>query len=101
MRRFLTFAAVALLAVLGGGATCSPSAPDAEVTAERAIEIARPHVTFEIASERTERATDEGRPVWKVTFRGRPSSPDLPELSALLIVFVDRRSGEVVSIAQS
>ena len=101
MRRFLPFAAVALAALLGAGATCSPSAPDTEVTAERAIAIARPHVTFEVASVRTDRVTEEGRPVWKVTFRGQPASPSMPELSPLVIVYVDRRTGEVVSIAKS
>lgn len=101
MQRVLTVAAIAVLALLSGGATCSPSAPETELTSERAIEIARPHVTFEVASVRAEKAVEENRPVWKITFRGRPASPALPELSPLLIVFVDRRTGEVISIAKS
>lgn len=101
MQRVLACASIAVLALLSGGATCSPSAPDTDLTAERAIAIARPHVTFEVASVRTDRVTEEGRPVWKVTFRGQPASPSMPELSPLVIVYVDRRTGEVVSVAKS
>jgi hypothetical protein len=50
---------------------------------------------------RAERATDQARPVWRVTFEGKPYGPDLPGLYPTLIVLVHRESGEIVSIAKT
>ena len=80
-------------------ATCGPVA--GEVTRERAIAIAQPQAGFSVVSTEAERGTDEGRPVWRVTFRGPPASPQLPELRPFVMVVIDRRTGEVVSVAKS
>lgn len=80
--------------------TCPGPSPVPEISRERAIEIAQPHVSFQPESIDAERATSAGRAVWRVTFRGRlPGQP--PGLFETIIVDVDRRSGEVVSIART
>lgn len=99
MRRIAAAIALACAGLTGTAATCS-TAPS-EITAERAIAIARSHVTFEPASTDARRITDEGRRVWRVTFQGKPFSPDHPLLRPILVVLVDRRSGEVTSVAKS
>ena len=93
-------AILCLAAVFSLAATCAGPSPAAEISRERAIEIARPHVSFQPDSVEAERATSAGRAVWRVTFRGRlPGQP--PLLFETMIVEVDRYSGEVVSIARS
>lgn len=97
MRHHVAILCVA--AVCSLAATC-PGPSQAEISRERAIEIARPHVSFEPDSVEAERATSAGRPVWRVTFRGRlPGQP--PPLFETIVVEVDRHTGEVVSIARS
>lgn len=88
-----------LLACAGLGATC-PS-PAAEITSERAVAIARAQVTFEPVTIDVDKASDGGQPVWRVTFRGNPASPDHPELRPITIVLINRRTGEVLSVAKS
>lgn len=90
-----------LLALVGLAATCGEPPRDVEITADRAIEIAKAQATFPVDTVRAERATEQGRPVWRVTLRGRPASPDMPEIRPILIVDVDRRTGDIVSIARS
>lgn len=90
--------AVLLLAVTSLAATC-PS-PAAEISRDRAIDIARPHATFAIVSIEAARTTEDGRAVWRVTLQGAPMAPGSP-LRPTVIVYVDRHSGEVVSIAKS
>ena len=88
-------AAAAVLAV-----ACPGPASVSEISRERAIEIAQPHVSFQPESVEAERVTSAGRAVWRVTFRGRlPGQP--PGLFETAIIEVDRRSGEVVSIART
>ena len=72
----------------------------AEITREQAIEIVRPQVKFEPKSIEAVAEEDEGRPVWRVTFRGRPPGPEhaMGEFQEFL---VDRRTGEIVSLAMS
>ncbi|MGH2628056.1 MAG: PepSY domain-containing protein [Anaerolineales bacterium] len=67
---------------------------------EQAIEIARQRLDFEAKSVEAVRATDEGRPVWRVTFRGEDIGPARP-MGEVLIVLVDRKTGEVVSVGMS
>jgi len=71
-----------------------------EVSRERAIEIARQHLDFAARSTEAVRATDEGRPVWQVTFRGEPIGPQRP-IGEVLIVLVHRETGEVVSVGMT
>ncbi len=99
MRRPSRVSVLAFLALLSVAATCTSRAP--EITSERAVAIARTQVPFEPASIETERVTDEGQRVWRVTFRGTPASPDHPLLRPVVIVLIDRRTGEVRSVAKS
>src|SRR5262245_53634432 len=71
-----------------------------EISRERAIEIARAQVKFQPKSTEAVKTTENGRAVWRVTFRGEPISKDRP-FSELIIVVLDRASAEIVSIAQS
>lgn len=99
MNRCLSGVLLMLLAFAGLGVTC-PS-PSSEITRERAIAIAQADVSFNIVSVKAERAVDDGRRVWRVTFQGPPVSPDHPLLHPILIVLVDARTGEIVSVAKS
>jgi hypothetical protein len=74
--------------------------PKSEISRERAIEIGRTHVKFQPKSITAEKTTDSGRPVWRVTFRGEPVSQVHP-MGEVFIVIVDRKTGEIVSVAQS
>lgn len=69
-----------------------------EIDRERAIEIAREHVSFEPQSVEAEKSQESGRPIWRVTFR-RSAGPH--PMGGIMIVDIDRRTGEVVGLAQS
>ena len=85
----------------GSGDEAAPAATHrAEITRERAIELARPHVSFEPRSIDAVAAEEEGRPVWRVTFRGRPPGPD-HAMGEFQEIVVDRRTGEIVALAMS
>ena len=91
----ICLAPIALVAV-----TCPAEPVESEVTREQAIEIARQAVSFQPDSVDAVLSTSAERPVWRVTFRGR--RPGQPEgLFEMIIVEVDPRSGEVVSIART
>ena len=95
IRRSLLLFLAALVAL---GMTCPSLAK--EISRERAIEIARPHVSFQPDSVAAERTASGTRRVWRVTFRGRlPGQP--PGLFETAIVEIDRSSGEVVSIGRT
>ena len=86
-------------AVLSLAATC-PDPSQTDISRERAIEIARPHVSFEPDGIDAVAVTSAGRAVWRVTFRGRlPGQP--PGLFETAVIEIDRRTGEVVSIART
>jgi hypothetical protein len=71
-----------------------------EISRDRAIEIARQQISFQPDNTEAVRATSNGRPVWRVTFRGRlPGQP--PGLFETAIVDVDRTNGQIVSIART
>ena len=73
---------------------------EAEITRDRAIEIARQQIAFQPDSTEATRTTSNGKRVWRVTFRGRlPGQP--PGLFETAIVEVDRSSGEIVSVART
>lgn len=93
------FAVLFVVALVSLAAKCADFS-QAEISRERAIEIAQPHVSFQPDSIEAERATSAGRAVWRVTFRGRlPGQP--PGLFETIVVEVDRQSGEIVSIART
>lgn len=97
-RSFLAFF-IAVLGLTGPGATCSTRPP--EIARERAVAIAQPLVSFEASSIDAQKAIEDGRRVWRVTFRGKPVSPDHPLLRPIIIVLVDSRTGEVIGVSKN
>jgi hypothetical protein len=96
MRRRI--AGLLLSALLATGATCAPH--HGEISRDQAIAAARQQARFEpVASEAT-RDVEDGRAVWRVTLKGPPLAPDQPLLFGSLLVILDRRTGEVVSVAR-
>ena len=78
---------------------CTGPSPT-EISSERAIEIARPHVSFTPQTVEAVRATSGSRGVWRVTFKGQlPGQP--PGLFETTIVEVDRVSGDVISVGRT
>lgn len=71
-----------------------------EISRGRAVEIARAQVSFPPDSIEAIRTTSAGRAVWRITFRGRLSGQP-PPLFETVLVEIDRRSGEVVSLARN
>jgi outer membrane murein-binding lipoprotein Lpp len=97
-RSFLNFlpAAVAAALLLAG---CSGTRRADEISRERAIELAQAQVSFQPLSVEAERAVEEGHRVWRVTLRGRDIGPGRP-IGEIAIVILDRRTGEIVSLAR-
>lgn len=89
---------LAMLVVACISLSACAGAEDSEITREQAIELARPHVDFEPATVEAKKDTDNGRPVWRVIFRGEPGPHPMGSYQEIVI---DRRSGEVVGLAQS
>jgi hypothetical protein len=77
--------------------SCASPAVD-EIDQARAIELAKPEVSFEPDSIEAVRTTENGRPVWQITFR---SGSGLPHLTKVMVVSVDRKTGEVVALARN
>jgi hypothetical protein len=71
-----------------------------EISRKRAIEIARAHVKFQPKSIKAEKLKENRRPVWRVTFRGEPMGQG-NMMGEIMIISIDRFTGEIVSIAQS
>ena len=92
-RLYLVFA-VAMLSACAGTVT-SPT----EVTRDRAIEIARQHVSLEPTSVEATMESRQGKQVWVVTFHRADGSHG--GLGQFAEVTVDRSTGEVVTIAIS
>ena len=70
------------------------------ITRERAVEIAQGQVSFKSDRIEAVRTTSGPRAVWRVTLRGRlPGQP--PMLFETVVVEIDRRTGEVVSVART
>jgi hypothetical protein len=96
MRTTVTSSIVVLAAA--AALACQSARSGEEISRQQAIEIASARVEFEPTRVEVERIIEEGRPVWRVTFHGQPMSPNRP-IGELMIVNVDRHSGEVVSLA--
>ncbi len=89
-----------LVAILVALAFACTGPSDAEISRDRAIEIARSRITFQPDTTEATRTTSNKRLVWRVTFRGRlPGQP--PGLFETAVVDVDRSSGEIVSVART
>ena len=94
-RHTILFLLLALLAL-----ACASGAKDEEISREKAIEIARQHLTFEAKSVDAEQATEQGRPVWRVTFRGKEPNPP-HTMGEFLTVTIDRKTGEMVTVGMA
>jgi predicted small secreted protein len=101
MMKKTTAALLAVLAALMMLAACASRSGGEEISKERAIELAREHLTFEARKVEAVKATDQGRTVWQVTFRGTEPNPSLGLMGEILIVSIDRKTGEMVSVAMS
>ena len=72
----------------------------AEISRERAVEIARSNVAFQVTSVDAVKASAKGRPIWRVTVRGRlPGQP--PLLFETSVFEIDRRTGQIVAVART
>ena len=92
-------AALAVITVLLLATACVQRPQVGEISRARAIELARQQIT--ISPDRIDalKTTSDERPVWPVTLRGRlPGQP--PGLFETHVVELDRRTGEVVSVAR-
>jgi hypothetical protein len=97
MRSLARLIGLTLLAAILG--TCTRP-PTGEIGRDRAIAIARAQISFQPSSIDAVKASAAGRPIWRVTIRGRlPGQP--PELFETRIVEIDRVSGVIVSVARS
>jgi hypothetical protein len=102
--RVLLVALLALAIACAGqgsrGGSLDPPGSEAEITRDRAVEIARQQISFQPDNIDAARTTANERRVWRVTMRGRlPGQP--PGLFETAVVTIDRSSGEVVSIART
>ncbi len=89
-------AVVLLLAAMG----CASAAPRAGTTRERAIAIAQTQVKWTPFDVTAVQATSNGRPVWRVTLKGRlPGQP--PLLFETAIVEVDVGTGAIVAVSKT
>jgi hypothetical protein len=96
MKKTAALLTLALLVLL---AACASRSAGEEISKERAIELARPHVTFEPGKIEAVKETEEGRPVWRVTFYGK--GVDATHPGEVSFVLLDRKTGEVVSLGMS
>ncbi len=82
-------------------AACAPRATaPREISRDKAIEIARQQVKFEVQKTEAVKDTEEGRPVWRITFHGKPIGPSNP-IGEVMFVVIDRVTGEVVSLGMT
>jgi hypothetical protein len=96
MKKTTALLILSLLALL---AACASRSTSDEISKERAIELARPQVTFEPGKVEAVKDTEEGRPVWRVTFYGK--GVDATHPGEVMFVLLDRKTGEVVSLGMS
>lgn len=94
--RFLALVTAISAFVACGG---TPASPSSTITRERAIEIARSHVSFEPTSVDAQQAARQSKEVWVVTLRRADGSHR--GLGQFAEVTIDRATGEVVTIAMS
>jgi hypothetical protein len=98
----MSFARRSIIAMLlaGFGAGCLHHAPPDAVSRQHAIDIAVRQVHFQPFNVEAVKATVSGRPLWRVTIKGRlPGQP--PELFETQIVEIDRRTGAVISVSRT
>lgn len=90
--------AAALLVVVT--LACASSAQRTYITRDRAMAIARTQVTWTPFDVAAVRVTSNGRPIWRVTLKGRlPGQP--PLLFETAIVELDAATGDLVSVSKT
>lgn len=77
----------------------SPTSSPADITQERAIDIARQQVTFIPTSVDVAADTVRGQATWAVVFRASDGTHG--GLGQFMKVWVDRHTGEIVGVARS
>lgn len=85
--------------VSGCSSTTTSPTPSTAISRERAIDIARQQVSFTPTSVEVAADTIQGQSTWAVTFRAADGSHG--GLGQFMKVWVDQRTGEVVSLARS
>lgn len=95
MKKTLALVVLSLLVL----AACASQSAGQEISRERAIEIARRSIDFEPGKIEAVKETEEGRPVWRVTFYGK--GVDATHPGQVSFVVLDRKTGEVVSLGMS
>ena len=101
MRRHRAIILVVLASAVLASAVLAACAhrPTTEISREHAIEIARREISFQPDSVDAVRAMSGAAPAWRVTLRGRlPNQP--PGLFETVVVEIDRRNGDVLSVAR-
>jgi hypothetical protein len=96
MRRRI--ARLLLSKLLAAGATCAPD--HGEISRDQAIASASPQARFAPVAIEATRDVEDGRAVWRVTLKGPPLAVGQPLLFDSLLVILDRRTGELVSVAR-
>ena len=97
MRSLSVVVGLALLAAVLAGCARPPAG---EIGRDRAVAIARSQVSFQPSNIDAVKASVAGRPIWRVTIRGRlPGQP--AELFETRIIEIDRVTGAIVSVART
>ena len=92
-------AGLAAITVLLLATACVQRPQVGEISRERAVDLARQQITFSPDRIDALKTRSDERPIWRVTFRGRlPGQP--PGLFETHVVELDRRTGEIVSVAR-
>lgn len=99
MRPRKLFRPVSLVLAVIVLAACASRNGGGEISRERAIEIAGQHVDFEPGKVEAAQDMEGDRPVWRVTFYGKDTSASHP--GQVMIIVLDRKTGEVVSLGMS
>ncbi len=97
MKKALAFLILSLMVL----AACASQGAGQEISRERAIEIAHQNINFEPDRIEAVKETEEGRPVWRVTFYKGSMEVSSTHLGQVSFVVIDRKTGEVVSLGMS
>jgi uncharacterized membrane protein YkoI len=97
MKKKFSFLVLFLLVL----AACASQGAGQEISRERAIEIARQNIHFKPDRIEAVKETEEGRPVWRVTFYKGSQEVSSAHLGQVSFVVLDRKTGEVVSLGMS
>lgn len=81
-------------------AACASGSGGEEISKERAIELARQHIQMDPERiEAVKKTSEDGRPIWEVTFFAKGVTATNP--GHVEVIQLDRKTGEMVSVAMS